>query len=370
MTPQNFFQFDLNTRKMNCQGEWNLASLAAIEEALKKTTFPQSGALAIDGKGVTKLDSAGAWLLNEFFKRKKKLTTHFENFSSAQQKLLAIIAEKTKEPLTLPPVQLVNFFGRVGKRVYLEWVQFRDYLAFVGQLTMAALAILRHPSQIRWKSWSGIIQSSGYKALTIIALLSLMIGVVITYQMGLQLRNYGANVYIVDLLGLAILREFAPLLTAIMMAGRTGSSFTAQIGSMKINQEVDALNTMGVSPAGLLLLPRLAGLLIALPLLTIWADIFGVIGGMLMANNMLHVGSYSFLHRFQSVIPVRSLILGLSKAPIFALIIASIGCFEGMKVSRGADSVGRHTTRSVVLAIFFIIVADAALSVLFSKFKL
>jgi len=197
-----------------------------------------------------------------------------------------------------------------------------------------------------------------------------MIGVVISYQMGNQLRNYGANVFIVNLLGLSILREFGPLITAIMVAGRTGSAFTAQLGTMKLNQEIDALNTMGVTPGQLLLLPRLLGLFIALPLLTMWANIFGVLGGMLMANNMLGITAIDFLHRFKVEIPMRALLIGLGKAPVFALLIGSIGCFQGMKVAGGADSVGKQTTRSVVLAIFFIIVADAIFSIIFSRLKL
>jgi phospholipid/cholesterol/gamma-HCH transport system permease protein len=197
-----------------------------------------------------------------------------------------------------------------------------------------------------------------------------MIGIVIAYQMGNQLRNYGANIFIVNLLGLSILREFGPLITAIMVAGRTGSAFTAQLGMMKINQEVDALNTMGVTPAQLLLLPRLIGLLIVLPLLTVWADIFGTIGGMVMANSLLGVTSHDFLQRFQHEIPLRALLIGLYKTPVFALLIGSIGCFQGMQVRDTADSVGKNTTKSVVLAIFFIIIVDAIFSVIFSKLKL
>ena len=164
--------------------------------------------------------------------------------------------------------------------------------------------------------------------------------------------------------------EFGRLITAIMIAGRTGSAFTAQLGIMKVNQEIDALNTMGVTPAELLLLPRIIGLFISLPLLTMWANVFGVIGGMIMANNMLGITWFDFLHRFSHVIPLRSLIIGLGKAPVFALIVASIACFEGIKVQGDAESVGRNTTRSVVLSIFFILVADAIFSIIFSKLKL
>jgi phospholipid/cholesterol/gamma-HCH transport system permease protein len=248
--------------------------------------------------------------------------------------------------------------------------EFCDYLEFVGKIAIESLRITLNPFRIRWGAFFSSLDKTGYQALPIIGLLSFMIGVVLAYQMGVQLRNYGANVFIVDLLGLSVLREFGPLLTAIMVAGRTGSSFTAELGSMKVNQEIDALDTMGVTPAELLLIPKIAGLVIALPLLTIWADIFGVFGGMFMAHNMLGLSWYEFLQRFQHQVPLRALIIGLGKAPVFALIIASIGCFQGMAVRDTSDSIGKNTTKSVVFAIFFIIVADAIFSVLFSKLQL
>lgn len=261
----------------------------------------------------------------------------------------------------------LNWLSRVGKKTIHQLNEGLAFLAFTGQLSMEALRLLRSPSRIRWQALAGTVERTGYQALPIIALLSFMIGVVITYQMGLQLKNYGANIFIVDLLGLAVLREFAPLLTAIMVAGRTGSAFTAQLGTMKFNQEIDALNTMGVTPAELLLLPRLLGLTIALPLLTMWADIFGIIGGMVMSKSMLHIGWYDFLHRFQKQISVGSFFIGIGKAPVFALLIGSVGCFQGMQTANTADSIGTQTTKSVVLAIFFIIVADAIFSITFSK---
>jgi phospholipid/cholesterol/gamma-HCH transport system permease protein len=155
-----------------------------------------------------------------------------------------------------------------------------------------------------------------------------------------------------------------------MVAARSGSAFTAQLGTMKINQEIDALNTMGVTPAELLLLPRIFALLITLPLLTIWANVFGILGGMLATMNFLHMSWAEFLNRFQREVPLRVLLIGLGKTPIFALIIASIGCFQGMQVEKNADSVGKLTTRSVVLSIFFIVIVDAIFSLLFARFNL
>jgi phospholipid/cholesterol/gamma-HCH transport system permease protein len=364
-------KYDPNTRRLICQGEWSLATFPQLKKILKGIQWPTTGKVIIDGKGITKLDSSGAWLLilgvNEFA---PQLIVEFESLSEPQQKLVDIIQEKIPDLSDIPAVKVPNLLARIGKTAILQMMEVRDYLAFIGELAIEGLRLMLHPSKMRWPALASIVEDTGFNALFIVGLLSLMIGIVITYQMGLQLRNYGANIYIVDLLGLSVLREFAPLITAIIVAGRTGSAFAAQLGTMKVNQEIDALNTMGVKPAVLLLLPRLIGLMVALPLLTIWADFFGVFGGMAMSNNMLDITWYNFVHRFQHVISLKTLLIGLGKAPVFALLIASIGCFEGMKVQGSADSVGKHTTKSVVLSIFAIIVVDAIFSVLLSKLKL
>lgn len=192
----------------------------------------------------------------------------------------------------------------------------------------------------------------------------------LAYEIGLKLKSYGANIYIVDLLGLAIFREFAPLITAIIVAGRSGSAFTAQIGTMKIREEVDALRTMGIPPSEILVLPKIMGLFIALPLLSIWASLFALLGGMMMAQSMLQVTYIEFVRRLNYAIVMSDYYTGMIKTPVFALIIASIGCYQGMKVFGSAESVGTKTTKSVVQSIFFIIIVDAAFAVLFSHFKL
>ncbi len=363
---------DPDSSQLVCRGEWDIANLVKIKKDLKKITWPKQGTLTIDGQAVTKMDTAGAWLLTYYLKKlsSSKLTTSLKRFSEQSQELLAMVSEHVSEIAKPPVIKRDSALESLGEATIQLLSEARDFLAFTGQLAFEFSRNIFHPKNWRWNELASVIDKTGLRALPIIALLSFMIGVVISYQMGNQLRNYGANVFIVDLLGLSILREFGPLITAIMVAGRTGSAFTAQLGTMKLNQEIDALNTMGVTPGQLLLLPRLLGLFITLPLLTMWANVFGVLGGMVMAQNMLGVTAYEFLHRFQLEIPLRALLIGLGKAPIFALLIGSIGCFQGMKVKGGADSVGTQTTRSVVLAIFFIIVADAIFSVIFSRLKL
>jgi len=369
MTQSKFLTYDEATKTLLCSHHWTLLNIPALKRSLKKLNLSEEKTLTVDGSHIKKLDSAGAWVFLQFFS-KKNINIDSQNFSEPHQKLINLIqkqtegAEENSEPASL------NFLQNIGKNSVEALQEFYKYLTFVGKLTFEALAILKNPSKFRMKACINAIHTTGVNALMIIALLSFMIGIVITYQMGFQLKTYGANIFIVDLLGLAVLREFAPLLTAIMVAGRTGSAFTAQLGTMKINQEIDALDTMGVSAYGILILPRIFGLFIALPLLTIWSDIFGILGGMLMSKSMLDISWFDFLNRFHHVVSLKSLLLGLSKAPVFALIISSVGCFEGTQVGGSADSVGLQTTKSVVLAIFFIIIADAFFSILFSKFGL
>ena len=371
MTVTQNIQYDEDTHQLFCSGEWNLASLAQLKLFLSQITWPTAGDVIIDGGSVTTMDTAGAWLLNTWIHhlKKQEINVTVQHFPD-RFTLINLVEKCLQQEIKLSTTVPAKFVVRVGKLAVSQLKEFYAYLSFIGLLSVEALRLVTQPTRLRWSSFASVIYTTGYSAIPIIALLSFMIGVVITYQMGLQLKSYGANIFIVNLLGLAILREFGPLITAIIVAGRSGSAFTAQLGMMRLNQEVDALDTMGVTPSELLLLPRIVGLVIALPLLTIWADVLGIFGGMVMSNSMLGISWYDFLHRFPSVIPLRALIIGLGKAPVFALIIASVGCFQGMKVRGGASSVGANTTRSVVLSIFFIIVADAIFSIIFSGLKL
>jgi len=219
---------------------------------------------------------------------------------------------------------------------------------------------------MRWRPLLAVLETAGAHALPIVGLLSFLMGLVIAYQGGVQLRNYGANIFVVELVALTMLRELAPLLTAIIVAGRTGSAFTAQIGTMRVTEEVDALATIGISPMALLVVPKLLGLMIALPLLALFADIAGILGGMVMAALMLGVAFPDFLDRLPMAVDLTSLFIGLGKAPVFAAIIALVGCYQGFQVGGSAESVGRQTTLSVVQAIFLVIVVNAVFSVAFS----
>ena len=258
----------------------------------------------------------------------------------------------------------------VGHQSSVAWAETLALLAFVGANAMALAGWLAHPARIRWRPIAFNLRTAGFDALPIVGTLAFLMGIVVAYQGADQLRRYGANIFVADLVGLSMLREFAPLMTAIIVAGRSGSAYAAQIGTMAVTQEIDAMRTIGIAPLEMLVLPKFLALLVALPLLTVFADLLGVFGGMFMARAQLGVGFDDFLARFAKAVSVTSYLVGLGKAPVFAAIVVLVGCFQGFRTRGGPDSVGQHTTRAVVQSIFLVIVADALFSVAFSVLDL
>jgi phospholipid/cholesterol/gamma-HCH transport system permease protein len=270
-------------------------------------------------------------------------------------------------PATSPPIGALT---RLGMSAAAAVEQSVALLAFIGECAAAFVGWLAHPGRIRWRPILFNIRSAGFDALPIVGLLAFLLGIVVAYQGAEQLRQYGANIFFADLIGLSMLREFAPLITAIIIAGRSGSAYAAQIGAMSVSEEIDAMRTLGIAPLEMLVLPKIIALLIVLPLLTVFADVLGVFGGMLMARAQLDVGFPEFLDRFTKAVSVTDYLIGICKAAVFAGIIAVVGCFQGFRAKGGADGVGRQTTRSVVQAIFLVIVADALFSIAFSALGL
>ncbi len=261
-------------------------------------------------------------------------------------------------------------FENIGRSAAAAAEQAGALLSFIGESAFVSAKSLAQPSRIRWRAILYNIRSAGFDALPIVGLLSFLLGIVVAYQGADQLRQYGANIFVADLVGLSMLREFAPLITAIIIAGRSGSAYAAQIGTMAVTEEIDAMRTLGIAPLEMLVLPKIIALIIALPLLTVFADGMGVLGGMIMARTQLGVGFGEFLDRLSKAVSITSYLVGVGKAPVFAAIIAVVGCFQGFRTQGGADSVGRQTTRSVVQSIFLVIVADALFSIAFSVLDL
>ncbi len=328
-----------------------------------------------DGTNVKAMDSVGAWVLHKLMNRFKRegATLTLQGLSQNYSRVLDAVAQGYPDqaspaaPIKATPPGTVTQIGRSTAEFAGQGL---DLLAFVGETALAFGTCIRRPARIRWRPFLFNLRSAGVDALPIVGLLSFLLGVVVAYQGAAQLRMYGANIFVTDLVGVSMLREFAPLIAAIIIAGRSGSAYTAQIGTMAVTEEIDAMRTIGIEPLELLVLPKVVALMVAMPLLTVFADGMGVAGGMIMAQAQLDVTFNEFLGRFVLAVSPTTLLVGISKAPVFAAIIAMVGCFQGFQTKGGADSVGRQTTRSVVQSIFLVIVADAAFSVAFSALDL
>jgi len=352
-----------------CTGRWTVRELHGVQRRLPRIPWPTAVEVSLDGSGLSGLDFAGAWALRGV--REALEHTGHEVEIRLRTEHAALLEMVTRESATfLPPASPAprspNFLDRVGQGVLAISSDAVGVLAFLGHGACVAARACWEPRRIRLRSILHNLQATGFEALPIVGLLSFLLGIVITYQGAAQLSRYGANIFVADLVGFAMLRELSPLLTAIIVAGRSGSAFAAQLGAMKVTEEIDALRTVGISPTELLVLPKILALLVALPLLTVYSDAVGVIGGMVMARAKLSVEWDAFLERFVKAIRLSDYLVGVGKAPVFAAIIGVIGCYQGLQGTGDAESVGRRTTVSVVQSVFLVIVADALFSVAFS----
>ena len=356
-------------------GSWTARGMGAIGQQLESVHVPYRTEVLADGACIEALDTAGAWVLQKLLLRLRDEGTvmTLRGLRPEFAKLLEAVAEHAADPADKPTPaerQSPTALERIGRRAEVALEQTVALLGFVGECAAALAGCVAHPARFRWRPILYNIRSAGLDALPIVGLLSFLLGIVVAYQGADQLRQYGANIFVADLVGLSMLREFAPLITAIIIAGRSGSAYAAQIGTMAVTEEIDAMRTIGIAPLDLLVLPKIIALVIALPLLTVFADVLGVFGGMIMARAQLGVGFGEFADRFVRAVNVTAYLIGICKAPVFAAIIAVVGCFQGFRAQGGADSVGRQTTRSVVQSIFFVIVADALFSIAFSALDL
>jgi phospholipid/cholesterol/gamma-HCH transport system permease protein len=360
---------------IDLSGAWTARGMGGI--AAQMASLREAGAQValVDASKIDALDTAGAWVLHQMLGhlRAQGRTVALRGLRPAFTRLHDVVgahfAGQASQAAPEAPA-LPGAVERIGRASAAAWEQATALLGFIGESTLAMAASAAHPKRLRWRPILYNIRSAGFDALPIVGLLSFLLGIVVAYQGADQLRQYGANIFVADLVGLSMLREFAPLITAIIVAGRSGSAYAAQIGTMSVTEEIDAMRTIGIEPMELLVLPKIIALVVALPLLTVFADVLGVAGGMIMARTQLGVGYVEFLERFTHAVSPTAYLVGIGKAPVFAAIIVMVGCFQGFRTQGGADSVGRHTTRSVVQSIFLVIVADALFSVAFSALNL
>jgi phospholipid/cholesterol/gamma-HCH transport system permease protein len=358
---------DALTLRLN--GAWRIENIAAIEAALGQLPQEATRRVVVDARSLEALDLSGAWLLRERLQALQAAGGRLE-FAGEPPSQFAFLEELTAQQSgpdaarVDEPRSWHDAIAWVGKNSLQQMHQAVDAVGYLGRITVTGLRALR-PRHLRVASIARHIYETGIQAIPIVSLIAFLISVIIAYLSAQQLRQFGAEIFTVDLVAIAVLREMGVLLTSIIVAGRSGSAFAAEIGVMQLNDEVDALKSMGVDPFEVLVLPRLIGLLIALPLLTIVADAMGLAGGALLSSLLLDISLTQFIPRLQDALAPTTFWAGLIKAPVFAVLIAMVGTYRGMQVRDSSRELGRLTTVAVVQSIFLIIFADAVFAVVY-----
>lgn len=354
-------------------GDWITIETPRLNAELMKLSPHGVREAEIDGSAIDLLDSAGMWLLLRTKYALEAQGIQLRRFAVPEHYaplLAALERAGPVEPITVKPYQrnFIHMLERTGRGTVLALRQAYDLVGFLGRVVVETVEAVLEPSrELPFPALVHQIEETGLTALPIVGLLAFLLGIVLAYQGADQLKKFDAQIYTIDFLGVGFLRELGVLITAIIVAGRSGSAFTAQIGTMRVNEEIDAMQTLGLNVTELLVVPRVLGLVIALPFLTLFADVIGVVGGMVMTYLDLGITIPAFMRELQSAISLDTFLVGLIKAPVFAFVIGLVGCFEGLRVERNAASVGQLTTRSVVESIFLVIVCDAGFSILFSQ---
>jgi conserved hypothetical integral membrane protein len=349
------------------QGEWVFAQIAAIKVALQQVQPVVGTPLVVDAQAVARLDVTAAWLVYQQAQSwiRQGYEVRFAHFPAEYLGYFAVeeegvcntpLPESRRGVLHTPSSAFSGILSAL-----------RSFITFFGHSLAALFTSLFSPHLFRFRAVFHHVFTTGISAVPIVGLIACLISIVITYQGGGQLRDLGAEIYTVDMVTISVLRELGVLLTAIMVAGRSGSAFAAEIGLMKTNQEVDALQVMGKDPFLILVVPRLVALVIALPLLTVLADIVALMAAALISSTILDISFVQFFTHVQANIEFRTFAAGLIKAPFFAVVIALIGCWQGMRVSGSSASLGEHTTKAVVDSIFLVLLLDALFSILFYR---
>ena len=351
-------------------GSWITANAGKIDEALRDVSGAGIAEATFDLSGLVAFDTAGAWLVHRTRRALEAggVRVAVAGAEAARLALLEAVSEHEDEPL--PPVARLHPFiaivARLGGATLGALSEGRDLTAFLGHTLIVAARTARRPRRLRATAFVAHLERSGIDAMPIVGVVAFLVGVVLAFQSADQLARFGAEIFTVNIVGQGMLREMGVLLAAIMLAGRSGSAFTAEIGTMTVNEEVDAMRALGIDPMEALVLPRVLALVVALPLLTFFADLAGLAGGALMAALALDISFVEFGRQLGVAVSSWTFWIGIMKAPIFGLTIALVGCFRGLRVVRSAESVGMMTTRAVVEAIFLVIVLDALFSILFS----
>ncbi|HEY4093114.1 MAG TPA: ABC transporter permease [Luteibacter sp.] len=363
---------DAGSERLVLRGDWTLPFYEVLQKRANEIAGSIGAGVEVDIHDVHAMDTSGAFVIAELLgSSRTQALSQDEALPAARRALLKTVGDAIdtycKGVRRKRDAGFVVMLERIGRAVESFWKQTLKLLAFIGITLQGFATTAWRPKRWRVTSLVSHLEQTGLDAVPILALLSFMVGAVVAFLGSTALAAYGASVFTVDLVGFAFLREFGVLLTAILLAGRTASAFTAQIGSMKAREEIDAIRTLGLDPVELLVLPRVLALLIALPLLTFVAMIAGIVGGGVVCVATLKMSPSMFLTMFQEDMQLRQFLVGIAKAPVFAFMISVIGCMEGFKVSGSAQSVGEHTTSAVVQSIFVVILLDAVAALFYME---
>jgi phospholipid/cholesterol/gamma-HCH transport system permease protein len=343
-------------------GTYAIAHIGDLDKRLRDLT---TDVAQIDLSEIEHIDTVGAWLV---YRTARDCQAKISGADTDAQRLIAAVANADENKVPKPSMSPVaRVLHEVGEAVIDIARTFIEFIGFIGQCTKAAFSLMLHPRRLRFHSVVQHFDMVGVRALGIVGLMSFLIGIVIAQQGAVQLRQFGAEIWTVNLIGRLTMRELGVLMTAIMVAGRSGSAFAAQIGTMKITEEVDAMRTIGVVPVEALVIPRVLATVIMMPLLGLYASLVAIAGGGLFCWLTLEMPPTTFIERIREVTPMTDFYVGMVKAPVFGAIIALAGCFQGMRVEGNSEEVGRKTTAAVVQAIFLVIVLDAFFAVFFTE---
>ena len=356
------------------RGDWTVAGLGPLDRALK-AACAQLGAceaVAIEASGLGRLDTSGAYLID---RTARALSAAEPELAGARGDVAALLQQARAVALIEqhPPVErprehgLAALLERTGRGTAHLLEEGVETLAFLGATVVSAYGAVLRPTRMRWTALVSVIEESGLDAVPIVAFLSFFVGMVMAFIGATSLEEFGASIFVVESMGIGLLRELSGVLVAIIIAGRTNSAFTAQIGAMKMRQEIDAMQTLGLDPLRVIVAPRILAMVIMLPVLTFIGMLAGLAGGMTVCWMALEISPTVFLNRLQDFVPIENFWIGMVKAPVFGLAMALIGCRQGLEVGGSVQSLGERTTRSVVQAIFSIIVIDALFAIFFME---
>ena len=358
---------DEASASLHARGDWVVTN----PDLTTPPARPEAKLNIIDGSGLTALDTAGAWtLLNLVTEPNSEAPPELRNFNPRHLSIMQLVTEHFAATQMEGIGSEPTFRERLGRGTLVFLHHVSGLMNFVGQLTFEIAALVRRPNQFRWRELGAQGQAIFVNAIPITLALIFLLGVVFAYLMGVQAQKYGANIFVVDGVAAAICRELSPVIVAILVAGRTGAAITAQLGTMKVTEEIDAITTLGLSPYAVLVVPRLIALVVALPLLVFLGDIAGILGGMVVAQQQLDISGTVFLDRLSNVLELHTVFIGLGKAPVFALFIGLIACRMGFAAKRDAQSVGINTTSTVVQSIVAVIILNAIFAVIFVQMEL